>query len=235
MLQRHSPSSAHNASVRTSLRCAASTLARERPTRSNAPDSLLVHAVLLLRLSTIDYGLHAAPRSMPTLTPFALRRGKPSERIGSLSSVRALPRDRGGMRHALDERRHREVYGGRMRDGFICCSSGLHLRGAREYGWLRTGLLRTVALLVLMGYTRGKMRCTGLAQMLERRLLFSHILPINGLCFIRVVSATPPSIVIVAPVLGGPECVRALCWKAAAHSGRRFLLYCIHAMTPLGV
>ena len=32
----------------------------------------------------------------------------------------------------------------------------------------------------------------------------------------RAVSATPPSIVIVAPVLGGPECVRALCWKAAA-------------------
>ena len=56
--------------------------------------------------------------------------------------------------------------------------------------------------------------------MLERRLLFSHILPINGLClyrfksqprpvFIRVVSATPPSIVIVALVLGGLECVRA--------------------------
>ena len=183
MPQRHSPSSAHNASVRTSLRCAASMLARERPTRSSAPDSLLVHAVLLLRLSTIDYGLRAAPRSMPTLTPFALRRRRPSERIGSLSSVRALPRDRGGTRHALDERRHREVYGGRTRDGFICCSSGLHLRGAREYGRLRTGLLRTVALLVLMSYTRGKMRCTGLAQMLERRLLFSHILPINGLCF----------------------------------------------------
>ena len=34
--------------------------------------------------------------------------------------------------------------------------------------------------------------------------------------FIRVVSATPPSIVIVALVLGGPECVHALCWKAAA-------------------
>ena len=32
----------------------------------------------------------------------------------------------------------------------------------------------------------------------------------------RAVSATPPSIVIVAPVLGGPQCVRALCWKAAA-------------------
>ena len=79
---------------------------------------------------------------------------------------RAPPRDRGGTRHALDERRHREVYGGRMSDGSICCSSGLHLRGAREYGRLKTGLLRTVALLVLMGYTRGKMRCTGLAQML---------------------------------------------------------------------
>ena len=79
---------------------------------------------------------------------------------------RAPPRDRGGTRHALDERRHREVYGGRMSDGSICCSSGLHLRGAREYGRLKTGLLRTMALLVLMGYTRGKMRCTGLAQML---------------------------------------------------------------------
>ena len=30
-----------------------------------------------------------------------------------------------------------------------------------------------------------------------QRLLFSHILPINGLCmYVRVVSATPPSIVI---------------------------------------
>ena len=29
----------------------------------------------------------------------------------------------------------------------------------------------------------------------------------------RAVSATPPSIVTVIPVLGGPECVRALCWS----------------------
>ena len=78
--------------------------------------------MLLLRLSTIDYGLRAAPRSMPTLTPFALRKRRPSERIGNLSSVRVLPRDRGETRHALDERRHREVYGGRTSDGFICCS-----------------------------------------------------------------------------------------------------------------
>ena len=44
---------------------------------------------------------------------------------------------------------------------------------------------------------------TGLAQMLGRRFLFSHILPINGHrpVYVRVVLATPTSIVIVAPVL----------------------------------
>ena len=60
-------------------------------------------------------------------------------------------------------------------------SEGRHrvpLAGVRAWTWL----LRTAALLVLMGYTRGKKRCTGLAQKLGRRLLFSHILPLNGLC-----------------------------------------------------
>ena len=32
---------------------------------------------------------------------------------------------------------------------------------------------------------------------------------VGGRVYVRVVSATPPSIVIVAPVLGGPECVHA--------------------------
>ena len=41
---------------------------------------------------------------------------------------------------------------------------------------------KSAVLLVLMGYTRGRTRCTGLAQMLGRRLLFPHIMPINGLC-----------------------------------------------------
>ena len=50
------------------------------------------------------------------------------------------------------------------------------LNSARIDGWLRTELLRTAALLVLMGYTRGKMRCTGLAQMRARTAspLLSH-------------------------------------------------------------
>ena len=85
------------------------------------------------------------------------------------------------------------------------------LAGVRAWTWL----LRTAALLVLMGYTRGKKRCTGLAQKLGRRLLFSHILPLNGLCMygsFRVVSATPPSIVIETLVLGVRSvCARALC------------------------
>ena len=44
-------------------------------------------------------------------------------------------------------------------------------------------------------------------MMLGRRFLLSHILPINGHrpVYVRVVLATPTSIVIVAPVLGGPE------------------------------
>ena len=54
-------------------------------------------------------------------------------------------------------------------------------RGDHAYVRLRTWLLRTAVLLALIGYCRGK-RCTGLAQKLGRRLLFSHILPINGLC-----------------------------------------------------
>jgi hypothetical protein len=56
----------------------------------------------------------------------------------------------------------------------------------------------------------------GLVQMLVRRSPFPHDLPINGLCsheffvLARAVSATPPSIVIVALVLGGPERVRVV-------------------------
>ena len=38
-----------------------------------------------------------------------------------------------------------------------------------------------------------------------------HHVPVVMLA--RAVSATPPSIVTVIPVLGGPECVRALCWS----------------------
>ena len=96
--------------------------------------------------------------------------------------MRAPPRERGGTRHALGEKRYRGVYEGSMNDRFICCSRGLHLRGAHACARLRMWLLRTAVLLVLMGYTRGRMRCTERAQMLGRRLLFPHILPINGLC-----------------------------------------------------
>ena len=49
----------------------------------------------------------------------------------------------------------------------------------------------------------------------SHHILFSRILPINGLCFYGLCRQCG-SIVIVAPVLGGLECVRALCWKAAA-------------------
>ena len=59
---------------------------------------------------------------------------------------------------------------------------GLRRRGARECAPLQPRPPRTVALLVPLVYSRGKWG-TRLAQMLERRLLFSHILPINGLCF----------------------------------------------------
>ena len=52
--------------------------------------------------------------------------------------------------------------------------------------------------------------------MLVRRSLFPQDLPINGLCsheffvLARAVSATPPSIVIVTLVLGGPERLRVV-------------------------
>jgi len=52
--------------------------------------------------------------------------------------------------------------------------------------------------------------------MLVRYSLFPQDPPTNGLCshelfvLARAVSATPPSIVIVAPVLGGPESVRVV-------------------------
>ena len=35
-------------------------------------------------------------------------------------------------------------------------------------------------------------------------------------CFPQAVSATPPSIAIAAPVLGGPESARVVCFTAAA-------------------
>jgi len=96
-------------------------------------------------------------------------------------------------------------------------------------------LPRTAVLLVPLLYIRGK-GGIGLAQMLVRRSPFPHDLPINGLCsheffvLARAVSATPPSIVIVALVLGGPERVRARarvvlnCSSAPAHS--RFTQSC---------
>ena len=59
--------------------------------------------------------------------------------------------------------------------------------------------------LVLMGSHSGEesKRCTGLALKLGRRLLFSHIWPINGLCCMGRVGHT--SIAIEALMLGGPR------------------------------
>ena len=67
-------------------------------------------------------------------------------------------------------------------------------------------LLRTEALLALPIGTH-RLPSGEEMQMLGRRFLLSHILPINGHrpVYVGVVLATPTSIVIVAPVLGGPE------------------------------
>jgi len=73
----------------------------------------------------------------------------------------------------------------------------------------------TAVLLVPLLYVRGK-GGTRLAQMLVRYSLFPQDPPTNGLCshelfvLARAVLATPPSIVIVALVLGGPERVRVV-------------------------
>ena len=69
-------------------------------------------------------------------------------------------------------------------------------------------------------YSRGK-KGADLAQKLVRRFFFPQAPPINGLCsntveLARAVSATPPSMVTMIPVLGGPECVRVVCFTAAA-------------------
>jgi len=94
-------------------------------------------------------------------------------------------------------------------------SRGLRRRGARACARRQLWLLRTAVLLVPLLYIRGK-GGTRLAQMLVRCSPFPHDPPINGLCshelfvLARAVSATPPSIVIVALVLGGPERVRVV-------------------------
>jgi len=94
-------------------------------------------------------------------------------------------------------------------------SRGSRRRGARACVRRQLWPLRTAVLLVPLLYVRGK-GGTRLAQMLVRYSLFPQDPPTNGLCshelfvLARAVSATPPSIVIVALVLGGPERVRVV-------------------------
>ena len=151
------------------------------------------------------------PLAWPATTPCASHTRRLNEKNRSFSSARGLLRARGGHLRSLGGGAH----GWSTRDGCSCCSRVLRLYGARESELPQPKLLPTADLLVLLVYIGGK-RGTSLAQMLDWRSLFPTIRRLTacvntGVVLARAVSATPPSIAIVALVLGGPECVRALC------------------------
>ena len=177
MLRRLPPYSAPSGNVLTCSRCVDSLHAQGRLTRWSALDSLRGHVALLSRDSTIRCGICAAPLAWPTTTPCASHTRRLNERNRSFSSARGLLRARGGHLRSHGGGAH----GRSMRDGCSCCSRVLRLRGARESELLQPKLLPTADLLVLLVYIWGK-RGTSLAQMLDRRSLFPHAPPINGLC-----------------------------------------------------